>query len=101
MTFIILARDPSGSDDAEFPGPWASFDSSLSGLSPLDEGIAVLPMIGDVNIFLKGTIPPGVGYPPSDQRWPPEASNEDEGDEFEAEVEIMIAGMFSFFCYGT
>ena len=99
LTFIVLARDPSRSDDGELPGPWTSFDSSgLMSIPPVDEGIAALPMIGDVNIFLKGTVPPSVN---DSRQSPSEASkNEDqdhEGDEFEAEVEIMIAGTFSFF----
>jgi hypothetical protein len=54
LTFIILARDPQ--DDRD----------------PLSVNtIMKLPMIGDVNLFLKGD--------PADE-------------DFEAEVEIMIAG---------
>ena len=65
-------------------------------------------MIGGVNIFLKGTILPSVENPPSDMDQPrsSEASNGDEDhedDQFEAEVEIMIAGKFFFLliCFGT
>ena len=111
LTFIVLARDPSGGDDADLQRPWASFDPSSSdfmSISPMDERLAALPMIGDVNIFLKGTIPPSVEDPPSDMDQPrsSEAFNGDEDhedDEFEAEVEIMIAGKFFFLltCFGT
>lgn len=56
MTFIILAREEAGAELG-------------------DEDIAELPMVGDVNLFLKG-------------------SPEDE--DFEVEAEIMIAGGTSF-----
>ena len=112
LTFIVLARDSSGSDDADLKIPWAPPDPSPSGfmsISPVDERLAALPMIGDVNIFLKGTtIPPSVEDSQSDvdQRWSSEAFHGDEDhedDEFEAEVEIMIAGKFFFLliCFGT
>jgi hypothetical protein len=53
------------------------------------EEVKTFPMIGDVNLFLKGTLP-----------WCEERIDD---EEFEAEVEIMIAGvsppqLFVFFC---
>ncbi|KAH9475804.1 N-acetyltransferase 9 [Psilocybe cubensis] len=70
LTFIILSRHPlEGSIELpETPGT----------VSPEDERLSALPMVGDVNIFLHGTIPTT------------EESVIDE-DEFHAEVEIMIA----------
>ncbi|KAF5379194.1 hypothetical protein D9615_005900 [Tricholomella constricta] len=76
------------------PGP-ADTDT----LSPTDPATAALPMIGDVNIFLKGAIPIAKFDPPQpSHRLSSNADDdekkreEEEEDEFEAEVEVMIAG---------
>lgn len=48
-------------------------------------------MIGDVNIFFRGTVPDVKDH----LAWTiPKISGEDDEDVFEAEVEIMIAGTF-------
>lgn len=72
MTFIILAPNhppaTAEDDDARL---------NLTGLS--DPRLESMPMIGDVNLFLKGG----------------RRDNREDGDvedDFEAEVEIMIAG---------
>ncbi|GLB41322.1 putative acetyltransferase (GNAT) domain containing protein [Lyophyllum shimeji] len=50
LTFIILAREsPSGK--------WLPMPKSTTNLSPTHPAIAALPMVGDVNMFLEGTIP--------------------------------------------
>ncbi|TFY60381.1 hypothetical protein EVJ58_g5179 [Rhodofomes roseus] len=61
LTFIILAREPSTSQSSSTSEPNSATDASW---------LTDLPMIGDVNLFLKGD--------PTDE-------------DFEAEVEIMIA----------
>ena len=91
LTFIILARlnlnhDVHSLNLTSDPGP----TDGPTLLVPSDPRITSLPMIGDVNLFFNGTHPklrpeklldPGVEY-------------EDDGEDFfEAEVEIMIAGM--------
>ncbi|KAF8066989.1 GNAT domain-containing protein [Lyophyllum atratum] len=82
LTFIVLAREsPSGE---RLPLPAAT-----EGLSPTDPEIAGLPMVGDVNMFLKGAIPGDVQGPRVEGVR--EGDHEGEEDEFEAEVEIMIA----------
>ena len=69
LTFIILSGRPSA--------------------EPLtDEHITKLPMVGDVNLFLKGT-PPHLRA--THAHVIPRNADEDD-DEFEAELEIMIAG---------
>jgi len=69
LTFIILYRWPS--------------------VEPLtDEYITKLPMVGDVNLFLKG-IPPRPGD--THTCVIPRNAADEGGDEFEAELEIMIA----------
>ncbi len=72
LTFIILAPNhpPSGGDDHEV---------CLNFLGPSDPRLESMPMIGDVNLFLKGSR--------RDNR-----QDVDVEDDFEAEVEIMIAG---------
>ncbi|KAG6818454.1 hypothetical protein H0H93_004822 [Arthromyces matolae] len=84
LTFIILSRtSPSGEQllvDSE----------ALRELSPTNPVVEGLPMVGDVNMFLKGSIPrkpSGTSAPECDK------DVEDEGEEepFEAEMEIMIA----------
>lgn len=70
LTFIILSK----TDD---------FNPTNEGtITPLDPRIGLLPMVGDVNIFLHGSRRAGDS---------PE-ENDHEGHDFEAEVEIMIAG---------
>ncbi|KAF8869275.1 hypothetical protein BD779DRAFT_1587952 [Infundibulicybe gibba] len=65
LTFIALARAP----DVEIP----------TEPRPTDPWTLALPMIGDVNMFLRGT--------------PSTTPNDAEDDDpFEAEVEVMIAG---------
>ena len=72
LTFIILAR--------------------TDYIDPKD--ISQLPMVGDVNLFLKGT-PPHLRDPSTLKVNQSIYEDEDkvEDDEFEAELEIMIAGM--------
>lgn len=69
LTFIIVARHPPSNAD-EGNAISSSYGSYTLDL-PSQSDISSMPMIGDVNLFLKG-----------------EQSEED----FEAEVEIMIAG---------
>jgi hypothetical protein len=71
LTFIILARQ------------------SVSYTFTDQEGIAKLPMVGDVNLFLKG-MPPHLQTNLKVSR--SVAEDDEEEDEFEAELEIMIAG---------
>jgi hypothetical protein len=75
LTFIILARSPSA-DAESCAKPHVSDEVDIS----------TLPMVGDVNLFLKGT-PPHLrtGIIPRNPA-------EEEEEEFEAELEIMIAG---------
>ncbi|KZP31910.1 hypothetical protein FIBSPDRAFT_812908 [Athelia psychrophila] len=73
LTFIILARPEHRSED--LPG---RDDSNLDNL----------PMVGDVNMFLKG-IPPHLRKAPSKNA--SFDTDEQEEDDFEAELEIMIA----------
>lgn len=79
MTFIILARPENDSKDA------ASED---------DSNLDNLPMVGDVNMFLKG-IPPHLRKEPSPDV--PLDTDEQEDGDFEAELEIMIAGAFNLY----
>jgi hypothetical protein len=72
LTFIILARQP------------VSYTCTDQ-----QEDIAKLPMVGDVNLFLKGTPP----HLQTNLNVPRNAAEDDEEEEgFEAELEIMIAG---------
>lgn len=73
LTFIILARKD--------PGYTASD-------TPNNEDIDQLTMIGDVNLFLKGT-PPHLRQPGSRMA---HLNKDEEEEDFEAELEIMIAG---------
>lgn len=75
LTFIVLGHDSKALQTGS---------STISMMNPAIEG---LPMIGDVNIFLKGTIPTGS---PHDKKL-----DEDQDEDFEAEVEVMIAGALS------
>lgn len=72
MTFIILAR-------SHLPSTAEDHDARLNLLGPSDPRLESMSMIGDVNLFLKGS----------------RRDNREDGDvedDFEAEVEIMIAG---------
>ncbi|KAG5636728.1 hypothetical protein H0H81_007057 [Sphagnurus paluster] len=76
LTFIVLARETTSGDRLPLP-------NDVEALLPRDPLISALPMVGDVNMFLKGKVPdrsPINIEPESDQE-----------DEFEAEVEVMIA----------
>ncbi|KAF9448762.1 hypothetical protein P691DRAFT_729164 [Macrolepiota fuliginosa MF-IS2] len=79
LTFIILARQPED-------GLPVLLDSqiSMASLSPEDARVVALPMVGDVNLFFKGTRP---GKSSTLEGTNPEDSE----DDFEIEVEIMIA----------
>lgn len=77
LTFIILGRDLVG-----------AVGSNVSG-SRTNENISGLAMVGDVNLFLKGT-PPHIRE--NEVRVTPPDASEEEEEEFEAELEIMIAG---------
>lgn len=74
LTFIILSSTQSADPSITRPEllTWPLDSPPLSQI--IDS-----PMIGDVNLFLKGT-PPHLTSTPSDQ------------DDFEAEAEIMLAG---------
>lgn len=78
LTFIILSRQ------AEDGLPIIDGHNTQDfHLSPEDPRITALPMVGDVNLFLKGVRPRVVaGLAMARQEWQ---------DEFEVEVEIMIA----------
>lgn len=71
LTFIILSKA-------------GDFNPMNEGtIAPSDPRIGMLPMVGDVNIFLHGSpMSHGAGDSPE----------ENDHDGFEAEVEIMIAG---------
>ena len=76
LTFIILYK----SDDSNL--------SSGETVYSVDPRITLLPMVGDVNIFLHGNVPPiQEGRQVTGKR-----GENDEQEDFEAEVEIMIAG---------
>lgn len=80
MTFIILA-----------PALGEQFPTYL-GLSPTDKHLADLQMIGDVNIFLNGAIPSSSRPSAQGERNQSSSGDSEENmDDFEAEVEIMIA----------
>jgi hypothetical protein len=75
VTFIILACRP--------PATTRSAADELAD----EEDIAKLPMVGDVNLFLKGT-PPHLRESLAITL----NATREEPEEFEAELEIMIAG---------
>jgi len=83
LTFIILGRDAS---DLEGFSPGKK-------ISPGDERLKRLPMIGDVNIFLNGT-PPSLRPPQDSAGTLAEGDADQEEVEFQAEVDIMIAGKY-------
>ena len=86
LTFIILSRSLDENEPVSLP-------ESLGELLPTDERLARLPMIGDVNLFLYGTPPSHAENESQDAE-----ENTELEDEFYAEVEIMIAGVFRSIC---
>ena len=88
LTFIILART------GHLEEPYSSAASLAEilpheELAPTDARVSSLPMIGDVNIFLKGSLPHMSNHLDFQR---PQDGDVEEHDAFEAEVEIMIAG---------
>ena len=81
LTFIVLARTDGNGRLADEEQDKGSPDVAAKA-SPEIEDIHSLPMVGDVNLFLKGA-PPIVR---------PSGLDSDDEDEFETEVEVMIAG---------
>ncbi|TFK32295.1 GNAT domain-containing protein [Crucibulum laeve] len=82
LTFIILAQD--SPSEAKSSSSYSIIIPRTEPISPDDPRIASLTMIGDVNIFLHGTLP-------SSETAEKITRAGEEEDEFEAEVEIMIA----------
>ncbi|RDB30015.1 N-acetyltransferase 9 [Hypsizygus marmoreus] len=86
LTFIVLARDDTTTMSQEQIEEASNLDCTVS---PEDPYIRSLRMIGDVNLFLHGQIPNALT--PFTMR-APDVSREDADDnDFEAELEIMIA----------
>ncbi|KAF8154896.1 GNAT domain-containing protein [Crassisporium funariophilum] len=85
LTFIILARGLGGDNIQEL----------VSNLTPTDVRIADLPMVGDVNLFLSGTLPhrrlASEAQTSGTQNLVEMEEQDTDQDEFHAEVEIMIA----------
>lgn len=84
LTFIILSREGIDLPDS-------------SSLTPLDPVIQKRSMVGDVNIFLNGSLPSlqlplGARNASKLQDLEGPDGEEDEDDQGHAEVEIMIAG---------
>ena len=98
LTFIILAPNTTSKSLDAPPSPILhEILHTSSGLSPTDKRLADdFQMIGDVNVFLNGAIPPLQPSSHQDQIFFEEVkdSNEDIGGDFQAEVEIMIAGIY-------
>ena len=118
LTFIILAPNPASSKSLDTLPPDPPLDELFqtnSGLSPTDKRLTDdFQMIGDVNIFLTGAIPQSPPQSSSPQvhlatssgnsnvsslHLFAEAKDSEEdidgGDgDFQAEVEIMIAGTY-------
>jgi len=87
LTFIILSRTTGDLED---------FTSGTK-ISPGDERLKRLPMIGDVNIFLNGTPPSLRALQDSRaETLTDEDGNQGDEDEFQAEVDIMIAGKYIY-----
>ncbi|THV01705.1 hypothetical protein K435DRAFT_750155 [Dendrothele bispora CBS 962.96] len=88
LTFIVLAS----SDQLQ---PNSGSDSVI--IDPNDSHLDVLPMVGDVNLFLSGEIPSSSGSSDRTREMKIAVKNqedeqeEEEEDEFTAEAEIMIA----------
>jgi len=84
LTFIILGR---------VAGDLEDFSPGIE-IFPRDERLKRLPMIGDVNIFLNGTLP-SLGLSQNRAGTLTKGDAEQDGeDEFQAEVDIMIAGKY-------
>jgi GNAT superfamily N-acetyltransferase len=86
LTFIILARDFGDTDSDISACP--SLETGTSMLSPEDPCLSGLRMIGDINLFLKGSS--SLGRVTNVGSSTPGAEL-DEEEELEAEIEIMIA----------
>ncbi|KAG6877377.1 hypothetical protein C0993_007964 [Termitomyces sp. T159_Od127] len=90
LTFIILSRTTPSGEQLLPDVPQV--------LSPTNSAIQALPMVGDVNMFLNGVIPTGSEAPSKDH-----AEDGEDTEQFEAEMEIMIAGDFPakrlVYCY--
>ncbi|KAG6853185.1 hypothetical protein C0991_006295 [Blastosporella zonata] len=85
LTFIVLSREsPSGEQLLNI-----SETQPTRTWSPTDSAIRALPMVGDVNMFLKGTRPDVTQHV---QRLDKQDDEEEEEEEFEAELGVMIAG---------
>jgi hypothetical protein len=99
LTFIILSSDPTG-DLSSLSGSLGpalsdiSASSSTGALEKDDPGLDKLTMIGDVNMFLHGSIPTSSSSTVQAPDVKEEAGEEEEEEEFTAELEIMIAGKY-------
>ncbi|KAG6874743.1 hypothetical protein C0992_006744, partial [Termitomyces sp. T32_za158] len=82
LTFIILSRTAPSGEQLLPDVPQV--------LSPTNLSIQSLPMVGDVNMFFKGIIPIGSEAPSKVH-----TQDDEDAEEFEAEMEIMIAGQFA------
>ncbi|KAG6855681.1 hypothetical protein H0H87_012155 [Tephrocybe sp. NHM501043] len=81
LTFIILSRESLSGDKL------LNLTEIPETVSPTDPTISRLPMVGDVNMFLKGALPRETQVTKS-----ADAQDDEElENEFEAEMEIMIA----------
>lgn len=76
LTFIVLSN-------ADVFNP-----SNEETIFPSDPRIRLLPMVGDVNIFLHGSLASRIAGDSTEKS----EGNDIGDDDFEAEVEIMIAG---------
>ncbi|KAG6809934.1 hypothetical protein H0H92_014016 [Tricholoma furcatifolium] len=83
LTFIILSLESLSGEQILRDLP--------SNLSPTDETIRSLPMVGDVNMFLKGEIPTSETAAASKSNAGVSGEDDEDAEEFEAEMEIMIA----------
>lgn len=90
LTFIILAR----TENLKEPNSSTALPTKFFAheeLSPTDTRVSSLPMVGDVNLFLKGSVPSSSNHLDFQR---PRGGDDENRDTFEAEVEIMIAGGF-------
>ena len=85
LTFIILACVKNQEGIHTPPIEFLPYEE----LSPTDTRVSSLPMIGDVNIFLKGSAPQSSNHLELER---PLDGDDEDHNIFEAEVEIMIAG---------
>lgn len=87
LTFIILAR----TENLKEPNSSTALPTKFFAheeLSPTDTRVSSLPMVGDVNLFLKGSVPSSSNHLDFQR---PRGGDDENRDTFEAEVEIMIA----------